>query len=759
MQMLQDESTLRQRHHSRGDVQSGPTGEGEHSSPSESLTSRSTPPWRARKQSRQLSPLKPYTPADGPLPPLSKVLPSARTVVLISLIALSLRLLLLAAAGPPLRSRPELSGPLTAYDRLRECAYLRAAALAAGPEAAASPYAGGVCRHSPLLVALFSLLPSFTLPAAAAATAFATSTATFVLDSLPPLLLIFAFELLLALSAAAAACTIYTVRPVPVPRSVLAFAKCAAGWALPPPKPVSVPVSEAEAGAGAGAGAEAEAEAEAEARARPSSPTQRRQELQQQRVQQSLQPPSPQRPRPSVPLPLPPLPATELAAQAAARGMRAEVEAAAAESSGVTSDSGSCSARKSSRSPSRSRSRGRSGSSSSSGSSNKSDSDISTTLHLSRPAPWLPAASVAALLCNPISCLIGAALSTAPVAPALLAAAALAAARGRPVAAGVLAAAAAHVDPALLAVLPALPAVAAVGARAAAAPPAKTVATPAGAVGAAGAAVGRDQGQGKGKGQGKGSKDKKELDAAARTAIIAVVAAIIVSFFAFTAAACALTPPSAAAATAAAAAAAASVQSSSSPLAQLWARACAWVWARGAWVDATWGAHWLVADTTPSVGLFWYLFLQLFSRFRTFFLLVLHAHPFVYTLSLLARLPRWPLLSLAAATAAATLFKPYPTALDAALAAATPLLHLPLVAHRARRPGALLFLLALVSCVGAAMWSLWIDGAAGNANFFFFQSVLFTLCAALGVVELISAARRLQSLPPGAVELVNAPDG
>jgi len=39
-----------------------------------------------------------------------------------------------------------------------------------------------------------------------------------------------------------------------------------------------------------------------------------------------------------------------------------------------------------------------------------------------------------------------------------------------------------------------------------------------------------------------------------------------------------------------------------------------------------------VPDLSPNVGLFWYFFIEMFDVFRTFFLVLLQAHVFVYAL-------------------------------------------------------------------------------------------------------------------------------
>ncbi|RLO06400.1 hypothetical protein DYB28_008049, partial [Aphanomyces astaci] len=43
-------------------------------------------------------------------------------------------------------------------------------------------------------------------------------------------------------------------------------------------------------------------------------------------------------------------------------------------------------------------------------------------------------------------------------------------------------------------------------------------------------------------------------------------------------------------------------------------------------------------DLTPNIGIFWYFFMELFDRFQSYFLVLLHLHPYLYVLPLFIRL-------------------------------------------------------------------------------------------------------------------------
>jgi phosphatidylinositol glycan class U len=62
-----------------------------------------------------------------------------------------------------------------------------------------------------------------------------------------------------------------------------------------------------------------------------------------------------------------------------------------------------------------------------------------------------------------------------------------------------------------------------------------------------------------------------------------------------------------------------------------------------------------------------------------------------------------------------------------------------------RRIFPLVWLLLLSSCLAFLMWFLWIYPGSGNANFFYFQTLIFVFCNAFVVIEAIGAVRRLKA--------------
>jgi phosphatidylinositol glycan class U len=84
-------------------------------------------------------------------------------------------------------------------------------------------------------------------------------------------------------------------------------------------------------------------------------------------------------------------------------------------------------------------------------------------------------------------------------------------------------------------------------------------------------------------------------------------------------------------------------------------------------ISATYGAHLLVPDLTPNVGLWWYFFIEIFDSFREFFLGVFWLHLAGYVGGLTVRLRRQPLFVVTSLIGVFAIFKPYTSIADVSL--------------------------------------------------------------------------------------------
>ena len=62
------------------------------------------------------------------------------------------------------------------------------------------------------------------------------------------------------------------------------------------------------------------------------------------------------------------------------------------------------------------------------------------------------------------------------------------------------------------------------------------------------------------------------------------------------------------------------------------------------WIDEVLGFELMVRDLLPNVGLFWYLFTEMFAEFETFYVLVLQLFVFIFVAPFTIRLWRHPML-------------------------------------------------------------------------------------------------------------------
>ena len=166
----------------------------------------------------------------------------------------------------------------------------------------------------------------------------------------------------------------------------------------------------------------------------------------------------------------------------------------------------------------------------------------------------------------------------------------------------------------------------------------------------------------------------------------------------------------------------------------------------GSWQSALSALTFLTTsvDLTPNLGLFWYLHTELFDRFRPFFTAALSLLPAALIAPLALAAPFTARPHVAAALACCV-----HAALQQQSVAASLALHLTLLVLCAcllRRSVRRLYAPALLLCVtlvlSELMWFLWIGPGSGNANFYYFQSLLASLAFVVLTTELVKAARR-----------------
>lgn len=153
-------------------------------------------------------------------------------------------------------------------------------------------------------------------------------------------------------------------------------------------------------------------------------------------------------------------------------------------------------------------------------------------------------------------------------------------------------------------------------------------------------------------------------------------------------------------------------------------------------------------DLTPNVGIFWYIFIEIFVRYRSMFLLAFHAHLLFYPIPLHLRLgrhlPVGPWLHCAAAVGLITIFKPYPTSSDYGLMLSVMLAHAEIIQACEKLFAFLLSGLLFGLSMFPTMTSVWLRRNAGNANFLYNMTLVTNVFSSLLLSEWIKSAMKLR---------------
>ena len=136
------------------------------------------------------------------------------------------------------------------------------------------------------------------------------------------------------------------------------------------------------------------------------------------------------------------------------------------------------------------------------------------------------------------------------------------------------------------------------------------------------------------------------------------------------------------------------------------------------WVNATYGFTLLVTDLTPNLGIYWYLFAELFEHFTKFFLFAFHGFPVFLSVPLFVRHGRdKPMLCLVVSMAMSTALAAYPT--WGSVASYLAFAPLPGVVQNKFSDFLVAAVFIIVATLAPIFWHLWIDMRVANANFFF----------------------------------------
>ncbi|KAJ3207479.1 hypothetical protein HDU82_003702 [Entophlyctis luteolus] len=155
----------------------------------------------------------------------------------------------------------------------------------------------------------------------------------------------------------------------------------------------------------------------------------------------------------------------------------------------------------------------------------------------------------------------------------------------------------------------------------------------------------------------------------------------------------------------------------------------------GSWnfVANTYGVILLVPDLTPNIGLWWYIFIEMFDQFRLFFLIVFQVFVFAFSVPLTLKFNEHPMFLVGLFLIIIAAFKSYPSVGDVALYIPFVLMYQELFKYMKR-----LYVIVNLGAYSLVLlplfYNLWIYAGSGNANFFY----AITLVVGMGQVLLIS---------------------
>jgi len=155
-----------------------------------------------------------------------------------------------------------------------------------------------------------------------------------------------------------------------------------------------------------------------------------------------------------------------------------------------------------------------------------------------------------------------------------------------------------------------------------------------------------------------------------------------------------------------------------------------------------------VQDFTPNVGIWWYIFIEVFDRYRALFLVAFHGHILFYPLPLHLRLaqqgPSGAWVACVAATGIIMLYKPYPTASDFGLVLSMMLVHPDLISEAKTMFAFLLSGLTFGLSMFPSMAAVWLTRNAGNANFLYNMTLVVNIFGSLLLCEFVKSGMMLR---------------
>lgn len=144
-------------------------------------------------------------------------------------------------------------------------------------------------------------------------------------------------------------------------------------------------------------------------------------------------------------------------------------------------------------------------------------------------------------------------------------------------------------------------------------------------------------------------------------------------------------------------------------------------------------------DMSPNMGLSWYFFIQVFDRFRRYFVAMFNLLQFIFIAPLAIRLHNYPIVLTTAFFLLGTLFKPVQTLHDAALGLVLVAMAPRTVSRMGNASLVSIFAIVVPATLVIMFYWLWLETGTGNANYMFFQCLAYNVFLSIITLDCISA--------------------
>lgn len=147
-------------------------------------------------------------------------------------------------------------------------------------------------------------------------------------------------------------------------------------------------------------------------------------------------------------------------------------------------------------------------------------------------------------------------------------------------------------------------------------------------------------------------------------------------------------------------------------------------------------------DLSPNIGLWWYFFIEMFPESRAFFLFVLSVSPLVYAGPLCLTFAPRPQLLASLLLMVYQVYRPYPDLGGVGFLAALAFIHPDVQALLNAKSSGAPFALGVLatSCLLPVMRYMWLSVGSGNANYYYFQTLILQFCLCNLVAAFLKAS-------------------